>query len=317
MPTFMRPLVGLLVFLLVVAAGPELVQTKDQAPAGYPAMGSPAIVKLLAPGADPKTQLRFKIPAGFKTGGVVSLTMGLTMNMAGMALPAMDLPGMKMTFDVAVTNVAANGDVTYDLAFSGMTSEPAPGTDPSVAAMIQGSAAAIKEIKGTATISNRGVTRSTTFDLSKMTDPNLKQALEQVSSQIEGMAMPLPEEAVGIGARWEGRAAVNAGGMATYVRTEYELVSVTGNTVQLKMKSETMAPPQQVTNPMLGPDAQVQIDKLTGNSTGTVTLQLDALVPTSESSGITNSQMSLTMAGQSQQVGVDIKMKTTMAAVKK
>jgi hypothetical protein len=101
------------------------------------------------------------------------------------------------------------------------------------------------------------------------------------------------------------------------VRTEYELVSVTGNTVQLKMKSETMAPPQQVTNPMLGPDAQVQIDKLTGNSTGTVTLQLDALVPTSESSGITNSQMSLTMAGQSQQVGVDIKMKTTMAAVKK
>ena len=213
---------------------------------------SPAIVKLLAPGADPKTALRYKVPAGFKTSGAISLTMGLSMNMAGMALPAMDLPGMKMTFDLAVTGVTPAGDVTYDLAFTDMTTEAAPGLDPSVAAMIQGSAAAIKEIKGTATISNRGVVRSTTFDLSKMSDPNLKQALQQVSAQLEGMAMPLPEEAVGAGARWEVRQAVNAGGMATYVRTEYELVSVTGTTVQLRLKSETTAPPQQVTNPMLG-----------------------------------------------------------------
>ena len=98
---------------------------------------------------------------------------------------------------------------------------------------------------------------------------------------------------------------------------EDQLVSVTGTGVQLRLKSETTAPPQKVTNPMLGPDAQVQIDKLTGNNTGTVTLQLDALVPNSEASGNTNSQMSLTMAGQSQQMAVDIKMKTTMAPVKK
>ncbi len=317
MPTFIRPLVGLIAFLLVVAAGPEPVQTRDQAPAGYPAMGSPAIVKLLAPGADPKTPLRYKVPAGFKTAGVVSLTMGLTMNMGGMALPAMDLPTMKMTFDLAVTGVTPAGDVTYDLAFTDMTTGAAPGLDPSVAAMVQGAGAAIKEIKGTSTMNNRGVVRSTTFDVSKMSDPNLKQTLEQVSSQLEGMAMPMPEEPIGVGARWEARTAVNEGGMSTYVRTEYELVSVTGTTVQLRLKSEKTAPPQQVSNPMLGPDAQVQIEKLTGNTTGTVTLQLDALVPNSEASGNTNSQMSLTMAGQSQQMAVDIKMKTTMAPVKK
>jgi len=317
MPTFIRPLVGLFAFLLVVAAGPEPVQTKDQAPAGYPAMGSPAIVKLLAPGADPKTALRYKVPAGFKTSGAASVTMALTMNMAGMSMPPMDMPAMKMTFDLAVTSVTPSGDVTYDLAFSGMTTEAAAGADPSVAAMIQGAAAGVKDIKGTATINSRGVTRSTTFDLSKMTDPNLKQALDQVSSQLEGMAVPMPEEAVGAGARWEARSAVNAGGIATYVRTEYELVSVTGTTVQLRMKSETTAPPQAVSNPMLGADAQMQVEKLTGNSTGTVTVQLEALVPNSETSGTTNSQMSLTMAGQSQQVGVDIKMKTTMGPVKK
>ena len=317
MPTFIRPLAGLLAFLLMVAIGPERVQTRDQAPAGYPAMGSPAIVKLLAPGADPKAALRYKIPAGFKTSGALSLAMGLSMNMGGMALPAMDLPGMKMTFDLAVTSVTPAGDVTYDVAFTEMTAEAAPGMDPSVVAMIQGSAAAIKDIKGTATVSNRGVVRSTTFDLNKMSDPNLKQALQQVSGQLEGMACPLPEEAVGVGARWEVRQAVNAGGMATYVRTEYELVSATGTIVQLRLKSETTAPPQPVTNSMLPADAQVQVEKLSGTNAGTTTLHLDGLVPTGETSGTTNSVMSLTMGGQSQQMGVDIKIKTTIAPVKK
>ena len=232
-------------------------------------------------------------------------------------MPAMDLPGMKMTFDLAVTNVTPAGDVTYSVAFTDMTAEAAPGMDPSVVAMIQGSAAAVKEMKGTATISNRGVIRSTTFDLSKMSDPNLKQALQQVSSQLEGMALPLPEEPIGPGARWEARQAVDAAGMATYVRTEYELVSATGNAVQLRVKAETTAPPQPVSNPMLGADAQVQVEKLTGTNTGTVTLQLDGLVPTGEMSGTTNTMMSLTMGGQTQQMGVDIKMKTTVAPVKK
>ena len=182
MPTFIRPLAGLLAFLLVMAAAPGRVQTTEQAPAGFPAIGSPAIVKLLSAGADPKTSLRYKIPAGFKTSGAVSVTLGVAMNMGGMALPSMDLPGMKMTFDLAVTSVTPAGDVTYNVAFTDMTADAAPGMDPSVVAMIQGSAAAVKEMKGTATISNRGVVRSTTFDLSKMSDPNLKQALQQVAA---------------------------------------------------------------------------------------------------------------------------------------
>jgi hypothetical protein len=317
MLTFIRPVAGLVAFLLVVAAGHEAVQTRDQAPPGYPAIGSPAIVKLLAPGADPKAVLRYKIPAGFKTSGVISLTMGLSMNMAGMALPAMDLPGMKMMFDLAVTGVTPAGDVTYDLAFTDMTTEAAPGLDPSVAAMIQGSAAAIKQIKGTATISDRGVIRSTTFDVSKMSDPNLKQALEQVSDQLEVMAVPVPDEAVGAGARWEVRQAMTSGGMTRYVRTEYELVSATGTGVQLRLKSETTAPPQPMTNPMLPADTQVQVEKYSGTSTGTSTLRMDGLVQAIETSGTANTTMSLTMGGQSQQMGMDIKTKTTIAPVKK
>ena len=317
MPNLIRSVAGVLAFLLILTVASPSVQTTSQspqAPAGFPAIGQPATVKLLSPGSAPQAPLRYKIPAGFKTSGAITVAMGLTMNMGGMALPAMDLPGMTMMFDVAVTNVAPSGDVTYDLAFTDMKTQASPGLDPSVAAMIQGSAGAIKEIKGTVVITPRGVAKSTTFDLSKMSDPNLKQTLQQVSAQLEAVALPLPEEAVGPGARWEVRQAVDAGGMATYVRSEFELVSVTGTTAQLRMKSETTAPPQPVNmaNAML-PDAQVQLEKLSGSNSGTVTLRLDGLVPTSDVSGTTNTVMSLTMAGQSQQMGVDLKMKVTMA----
>jgi hypothetical protein len=127
----------------------------------------------------------------------------------------------------------------------------------------------------------------------------------------------LPEEAVGPGAKWEVRQAVNAGGMATYVRTEYELLSATGTSVELAIKQETMAPPQAVTNSMLPPDAQVHVEKLSGTAAGKMTLKLDALVPSSELSGTTSSTMSLTMAGQSQQMGVDVKTKITVGPVRK
>jgi hypothetical protein len=105
--------------------------------------------------------------------------------------------------------------------------------------------------------------------------------------------------------------------MATYVRTEYELVSVTGTTVNLRVKAETTAPPQAMTNPMLGPDAQIQIEKLSGTNAGTVALRLDGLVPTAEMSGTTNTAMSISMGGQNQQMNMDIKMKTSIAPVKK
>jgi hypothetical protein len=101
------------------------------------------------------------------------------------------------------------------------------------------------------------------------------------------------------------------------VRTEYELVSATGTGVQLRLKSETTAPPQPMTNPMLPADTQVQVEKYSGTSTGTSTLRMDGLVQAIETSGTANTTMSLTMGGQSQQMGMDIKTKTTIAPVKK
>ena len=175
----------------------------QQAPAvslpGYPAPGSPPTVTLASPGAEPRLRLRYKPAMGYKETMTMAMTMGITMAMEGMSMPAMDLPVMKMTADVGVTGVAPNGDVTYGVAFTGMTAEALPGMDPTIAAMAQGTADSIKALKGSVTMSDRGIHKSSTMNADQIADPLLKQMLSSMSSSLESMSMPLPEEPVGGG----------------------------------------------------------------------------------------------------------------------
>ena len=72
--------------------------------------------------------------------------------------------------------------------------------DPNMVALAQKAGAGIASLRARATITDRGINKSAQFDLEKLEDPNLKQMLGSLSTSIESMSMPLPEEPVGTGA---------------------------------------------------------------------------------------------------------------------
>jgi hypothetical protein len=244
------------------------------------------------------------------------MAMSMAMTMGEMSAPPMDLPIMKMTADMTVTSVAPDGDITYQLAFTGMDAETAPGQDPSTAAILKNSARGITAVKGTVVVSNRGVNRSAKFELDKVGDPTLKQMLGSLSSSIESMSTPLPEEPIGVGARWEVRQAFSTAGTSTFQRGEYELVSVNADVVALRVTFDQTAPRQMVENPALPPGATMEVEKITGSGAGTMTLRLDSLVPTGELSSTSNALMSASVGGQSQRIVMDTKIKMTIGPVK-
>jgi len=318
MPSILRrTLIAFASLAALVIAAPVHIRAQ-QAPvtlAGYPAPNAPATVVLSSPGAEPRTPLRYKVTAGQKCSMEMSTVVSVTVSMEAMSMPAMDLPTMKMTADLVVKDVAANGDITYDLAFTGMTAEAQPGMDPSMVAMMQGAAGDITKLKGTVTVSNRGVTKATALDLNAVTDPNLKQVLNQMSGPIQNISMPLPEEAVGVGAKWEVRQAVNAAGIQSFQRNEMEIVKIDGTSVTLRAKSEQTAPAQTVANPMMA-GATMDVEKMSGTGTGTIVLRLDGLVPTSETSIDSLASMTMNMGGQAQKLGLAMKMKMSVAPKK-
>lgn len=312
-----RILTSLLAIACLTGSGLSATPFEQSAPVslpGYPAAGAPPTVTLASPGAEPRVRLRYKPTAGLKEAMMMSMAMGLSMVMEGMSMP-MDLPTMKLTADVGVTEVAANGDITYTVAFTGMTAESAPGAADAMAGAVQGAAEGIKSLKGTVTMSDRGINKSTTLNVDQITDPTAKQLLSSMSSSLESMSMPMPDEPVGVGAKWEVRQAIKNAGAQVFQRVTCELTSVDAQGATIKTSVEQTIPPQSVTNPALQ-GATVNVEKGAGTSAGTLSLRFNSLVPTSETSGSTAMAMVVDMAGQSQKMSVETKLKVSVAPKK-
>ena len=304
-----RSISGIAAVATIIAGLPVHARGSHQAPAGFPAPGAPSTVTLLSNGAEPRVPLRYKLKNGDKAQMAMTMAMGTTVSMGGAQMMAMDLPTMKIGVDVDVQSVAANGDASYGVVFTSMSAEAAPGTDPAMAQMMQGAAGSIVGTKGTAIISDRGISRDAKFS-NPNADPALAQALSQVSNSLESMSMPFPVEPVGVGARWEVRQAISSGGLSVYQKTTAELVSVTASEVTLKLTQEQTAPAQAMDNPAFG-GMKVSIDSYKGSGTGTTTVRFASLVPTAEINS--TASMTMSMEGGPGQLGTDIRIKTTIA----
>src|ERR1017187_7999177 len=177
---WLRGSVALLLWFVVLGAsvGASLPPSQDQKMDGYPAVGAPAVVTVLSPGTEPRTRLRYTVASTYKDHMSMTMQMSMAMDMAGMSMPTMQMPVMKMGADLNVTGVAASGDISYSLAFTGMSAESGPGVDPSLGAAFQGMDADFKTLTGTSTVSDRGIARSSNFDFSKLSNPQMKQMLD-------------------------------------------------------------------------------------------------------------------------------------------
>jgi hypothetical protein len=163
-------------------------------------------------------------------------------------------------------------------------------------------------------MTSRGVTKSTQIDAA---DPTVKALMAQMSASIENLSTAFPEEAVGVGAKWEVRQAITGGGQTQFQKALYEITALAGKTVSMKVTTEQTAPPQTIDNPMAAAaGGEMTLDKMSGAGTGTMTVALDSLVPTSTSSSTTSAAMTMTMGGQAIPVTADGKITITIGPAK-
>jgi len=297
--------------LLASSVSTLSARTPGQQPEGFPAAGAPAIVTMISTGAAPRSALRYTPAAG--TRQQMDMTVGMTMAMevGGNAVPAMTLPTVRIGADCLVSEVAPSGDVTFTMAFTGTDIDA--GADPTVATQFQGMYDALKSVKGSATISNRGVTRTSSFDFGAVTNSQLGQSMGSMMEALKQVSIPLPEEEVGVGARWVARSTFAANGLTLFQKTEFELVSFDGKTMTLKSKAEQSALPQAISNPALPPGAEVQLEHLTGGGSGTLRLNLNELVPVSDATLDSTMVMKVAMGGNAQQMTFTTSLKLTIA----
>lgn len=309
----LRRLLPLFVLVCAFAAGERPfaqapAQDQKLTMAGYPTPGSPAVVTIISTGNAPKKQLRYTIAATHKATMDMSTSMSMRTSAAGMEIP-MDMPTINMSVDLAVTGIATNGDITYSLAFTGVKIVPGPDANPMVMQAMEAGIAAINGMKGTSTMTTRGQTKSTKMDVA---DPAAQAAMSQMGGSLESLTVPFPEEAVGVGAKWEARQGLSAGGQTSFQKSMYEITAMDASSVTMKISTEQTAPPQSVSSPMAA-GMEMKLEKMSGTGTGTVVIRLDSLVPTMTMESTTSTAMSMDMAGQTMAVTADGKIKMSVA----
>jgi len=273
-------LVPLLTVISLISGAAPVANVQVPTMKGYPAVGAPPLVKVLARGGTPRIPLRYVMPVGQKSSLQLQISGSMVTKLGALYEPQ-PMPTLNMTVNVEVTGVAPNGDISCDLAIVDLTMDAIGDVNPANATL-QRIIAAVKASKATARVSNRGVA-NTTF----LIEPPLEAVVAQWTSSLEHLWTPLPEEAVGVGARWEVRQATKTMGGLTaafyptvFRRTEYEIVSIDGSTLSLRMKSEEIGPPQIARTPLSS--TEMNVEKLAGASIGAVTLDLVTLAPFSE-----------------------------------
>ncbi len=186
------------------------------------------------------------------------------------------------------------------------------GAAPAMADAIKTSLAKVRGITGTGRMTSRGVVTSFEMKLPDDADPQSRQAMEQMHDSFANSSAALPEEAVGIGAKWEQKSRHKSGGMSIDETVSYEFISLEGGRLTLRNSLTQSAANQKVENPA-APGQKLDLDKMSGSGTGETTVDLGKAFPVSgnmeEKSDFT---MSMDAGGQKQTMSMNMKAGMTL-----
>jgi len=271
-------------------------------------------VKLLDAGSEPRKVLRLHPVAGDKQSLSMTMKMAMIMSAAGNAMPAMNLPAMVMGMEVEVKDVSSTGEITYTMLFNDVSMATDTNSMPGVADAMKSAFATMRGMSGTGKVSDHGIIKSMEMKLPDGADPQMAQAMDQMKDSFHNSSTALPEEAVGVGAKWEYKTKMKSQGMVIDQSITYELVSIEGDTLTLHTTVTQTAANQKMENPAM-PGLKVDLNKMTGTGTGGNTLDLGHLMPASGTlDEETEINMGMNIGQQKQAMNMKMNIKVTLEA---
>jgi len=266
-----------------------------------PPTGAP-VVKLLSAGNAPRKALRLVARPGYRQTVVMTMAMGMSMQSGGKDLvPMTRMPEMRMTLDLAVTSVAANGDMrcTFKITKPGLA--PDPNAAPAVVEAMTKSIAGLDGTSGYAVLTSRGFTREADFQVGPNVDPQLKQLLDGMRQSLHQLAAPLPAEPIGKGARWETTMTLEINGMNLTQVATYELVELAGRSAKLAVTLTQRAGHQKIQRNGMSFD----LISLASSGSGNMTIDLAQLIASPAT-------ISISSASEMEAMGQKMNMKLDM-----
>jgi len=237
-------------------------------------------VEVLDAGDEPRAPLRYTLTAG--TGFAATQTVDQSIRQVdqdGFGSTT-DVPTIDLGLQLAVAEVGPDGTARVDLAFTSVT---ATGNGSAASAdqarAIEIALDDITDLTGQTTTTDRGVVVAGGYDIPEGLPDTVKSLVEQYETQLQSVSPPLPEEALGAGARWRAATELDLAGIEAQQRYDYTVESVNGSQVELSVRFRQTAKPQDFEPPGAGKGDEFRLLSLRLRGKGTMTLDLTKPIP--------------------------------------
>lgn len=258
----------------------EEVVAPESKPAGVKATipGQPQ-VKLLEAGAEPRKVFRIQTKAGDVQKATMTVKVSMGMNMPDMPSSPIKMPAMKLKMVTTTKNVSAEGDINYEMLLEDVEVVSDASVMPQVVEALKESLKGVKGLVVAGTMTERGFSKKVEAKIPAGADAHSRESLEQMKQTFANTAFLLPEEAIGVGAKWEVKDKLKTQGMTIDQAAKHELISVEGEVLTTKSAVTQSAANQKIASPMM-PTMKVDMTKMTGTATGITTFDVAKIMPT-------------------------------------
>jgi hypothetical protein len=251
-------------------------------------------VELLDPGAIASRRvLRYEPIVGSKQ--IFSMAMDsstkIMMTVGGNQVPAKQSDSSTtMKAEATITQVAANGDISYSFRYLDMNMKRDSTLPAEVLDRVRSQLKKLIGTGGTIVMNSQGIVKSVDLKWANGLDSMTQQLLNQISrSMAESSSFPLPDVAIGKGAKWRVTHPTKSMGITMNMSSTYELVEVRDHVVTLKVTYADQGQVKQLRSPMR---SAIDIKSMSTSGGGQLILRLDRVLPQkSELLGITKATM--------------------------
>ncbi len=247
-------------------------------------------VTLLDPGAEPRSPLRFDLAAGTSV-MTTSQSQEITQTFGGRTQPTAAF-GLVFVMQIDTVPVADGYEVTSTL--TSVASGPDIAAD--VAAALDEQLGLLVGFRSVSVVDDRGrILRAEVDETTLAAAPAEIADLMRQLGESNQVAAPLPDEAVGVGARWQVEQRLELNGISLVQTTEYTLTAVDGSVLTIEVVGGQT--PTETTVELPGLEGiDVEILEWTTSTTGSLIIDLASVVPTS--SAVTDAQQVLDIVGE-------------------
>jgi len=271
-------------------------------------------VRLLDKGQRPRAELRYNVPTGTTTASTTTFrvaTLAASSDTAALTV----LPGLRLDIVSGPAERTERG-VKFNVDVVKSEAVIPAGFDEEMAELLRSGAAIVDQVGGWVEVDNRGETLAGEFnEQTKRSDVPVRLLRMIVNTRETLTRVRLPEEKVGLGARWESRREIKAYGFKVQQVSTYTLVDRAGDEIMLNVTVQQLALPQTLEFPEEG--IEITVESMTAQADGQIILDLDALESDASANGAAEDRIIIKTAKGTEAVNVteefDIQIANTTA----